>query len=607
MAISTTLGHWRRAAFSLLLALHAAGAAAASAPAPLVPTFERALQQEVLAGAVWSTIGKDGAVATGAAGLKNVATGERMTADSKVHVGSVAKTVLALGVLRLVTDGKLALDTPVAPLLPGVAIDNPWHPGDPVRVRHLLAHTAGLDNVRFWQIFSKQPRVDTPLAHAFLGDASLLTVHARPGSRFAYSNMSYTLLGMVIEAASGQRYERYLDSNLLQPLGMADSTFEFVSQEGTAADKRLAMGHFENGVPHAAVPIYLRPASQFTTTAADMARFAAFLMGNGAGLVRTDLMGQLELPSGTDAARAGLLAGHGLALAVRDRHGVVGGCHPGGTVGFSAMLCVFRPQGKAFFVAFNADVENANYEQFYERLISELGLPNPDAATAATPGDGNEAWSGMYVPVTFTVSSFAWADVVFNFIRLEWEGAQLRLIPFQGKTKVLSPAGGRFYRAGDRIGPSHVLLRAQDGTRLVTDGLRTFEQVPLTKMVLLWASLAAGLAGLLYVLLRGLWRLFARRQVGRVRNALAVPLAATLALLLPVPFFLTQSFLELGDRTVASLLLMAATAALAPAMAWGLWRALRAKACFDCLALAAVLQFLAVLAAWGLIPFRLWA
>jgi hypothetical protein len=102
-------------------------------------------------------------------------------------------------------------------------------------------------------------------------------------------------------------------------------------------------------------------------------------------------------------------------------------------------------------------------------------------------------------------------------------------------------------------------------------------------------------------------RAFGRRQGGGAPNALALPLATTLALLLPVPFFLTQSFLELGDRTAASLLLMAVTAALPPAMAWGLWLAQRARAWFDCLALVAVLQFLAVLAAWGLIPFRLWA
>ena len=75
----------------------------------------------------------------------------------------------------------------------------------------------------------------------------------------------------------------------------------------------------------------------------------------------------------------------------------------------------------------------------------------------------------------------------------------------------------------------------------------------------------------------------------------AVPLAPALVLLL---------VLALHAAAAAA---PGAPAALQPAMAWGLWRAQRKKAWFDCLALAAVLQFLAVLAAWGPIAFRLWA
>lgn len=401
-----------------------------------------------------------------------------MAADSKVHVGSVTKTLLALGVLQLVTAGRLTLETPVAPLLPGLSLTYARGGGDPVRVRHLLAHTSGLDNIRFWRMFSQEPRPDTPLASAFSGDASLLKVHSRPGSRHAYSHMNYALLGMVIETISGERYERYLDRELLHPLGMADSTFGFVTQQGPAADRRLAMGHFERGATQAAVPMYLRPAGQFTTTAADMARFAVFLMGDGAGLVRPDLLRELDRPNGTDAAVAGLTAGHGLALAVRDRHEAVGAGHPGGTVGYVAMLCVYRSQNKAFFIALNADSEGADYEQFYKRLIAALTLP-PQAKPAhmAKPQITTmEDWRGWYVPVSFTVSSLAWTDVVFHFLWLDWDGRQLRLTPAQGKPKALSPAGRFLFQSGDRVEPSHVLMRSPDGRRTISDGLRTYEQ-----------------------------------------------------------------------------------------------------------------------------------
>jgi CubicO group peptidase (beta-lactamase class C family) len=670
MIILTTPRYLCRRVFALLLSLLsllmpplATGALAYAAEPQLQPSIESALRQEGLAGAVWSTAGAGGVASTGAAGLKNAATGERMAPDSKVHVGSVAKTVLAMGVLRLVTEGKLSLDAPVAPLLPALAIDNPWNASDPVRVRHLLAHTSGLDNIRFWQLFSMEPRADTPLAAAFAGDPSLLRVNARPGGRYAYSSMGYALLGMLIEAASGERYEHYLDTKILAPLGMADSTFEFVGQDGAAADKRLAMGHFERGVAQPALAMYLRPASQFTTTAADMGRFAVFLLGDGtvpgasaARLVRADFMEQLDRPAGTDAAQAGLRVGHGLALAARDRHGVVGQCHPGVTIGFRAMLCVYRQQGRAFFIAFNADAETADYEQFYQRLLAGLALTRAGAASAGTgmrsgggaglvarvaeepkeqqeprepksPKEPKEAWRGVYVPVSFAVSSLAWVDIVFNFVRLDWQGADLHFMPFQGEAKVLKPAGEKLFQASGRIEPTHVLLRSADGRRMVSDGLHTYEQVAPARMLLLWLSLAAGLAGLAYVLLCGIWRLLPRRRrsgehtrlggdgaaapsaapsAGPLAAPLAAPLAGTLALLLPVPLFLSQSYLQLGDRTAASLLLVAVTGALPLAMAWGLWRAWRGRNWRDGLALAAVLQLLAVLAAWGLIPFRLW-
>ena len=583
----------------LLLALVACPLANASVQSG----FEQALVQSDLAGAVWSTV-SGGQITTGAAGLKNAATGERMAADHKVHVGSVAKTVLALGVLQLVTDGKLTLDTPVAPLVPRLTLTNAWAASDPVRVRHLLAHTSGLDNIRFWQMFSMHPRPDTPLAAAFEGDPSLLLVHARPGARHAYSNMNYALLGMVIEAVTGERYERYLDRHLLHPLGMADSTFEFVTQEGPSADPRLAMGHFEKRQTQAAVPMYLRPSSQFTTTAADMARFVSFLMGDGAGLVRPDLMRQLDRPGGTEAALAGLGAGHGLALAVRDRHGAVGACHPGGMVGYVAMLCVYREQGRAFFIAFNADSEGANYEQFYQRLIAQLALAPPAAPMKAVQApSAMEDWAGWYVPVSFTVSTLAWTDIVFNFVRVDWDGSTLHLVPGPAPAKALAPAGGMLFRTAGRVESSHVLMRAADGRRSISDGLRTYEQTSSARMFLLWASLAAGLAGLAYVLAWGLWRCIRQRSVDGVLGA---PLAATLALLLPVPFFYSQSFLELGDRTAASVLLAGATAILPVAMAWGLWRGRRDGQPGDRIALIAVLQCLAVLAVWGLIPFRLW-
>jgi CubicO group peptidase (beta-lactamase class C family) len=585
---------------------------------PLRASIGRSLAEEGIAGAVWAMVDTDGTVRVDATGLADVRGKRPMRAGDRVQVGSITKAVLATGVLRLASEGRLALDAPVTELLPGIAFDNPWEATDPVRLRHLLDHTAGLDDMRLWQGFSLEPTPDVPLARAFAGDPGLLRVRSRPGSRFSYSNMGYTLIGRVIESVTGQRYERYLDTRLLRPLGMHDSTFGYVSQQGAHADPRLAMGHFERGVAQPAVPLYLRPAGQFTTTAADMARFAQFLLGDGriGGQVFIDpaLMRARGHPTGTDAARAGLGAGYALGLAVRDRDGAVGLCHGGNTVGFRAMLCVYPSRQRGFFVAFNADVEGADYARIRTLLVEALDVATP-AAAAADPNVDLEAWRGVYVPAPNRFATFEWLDTVFGFVHVAREGDTLRLRTLQSPPLVLEPVGGALLRAPGRTLASHALVVAADGTRVLATDFQSYARIGVLPMVALWVSLVAGLLGLLYVLVAGLVRI-ARRRAWR-DDPLRVPWFAIVALALPVPLFARQPFLQLGDLTLASGLLALVTAALPLAMLVGVGvgvgvgmrmrhRGSRGPAT-DTVALTAVLQWLAVLAAWGLMPVRLWA
>ncbi len=612
-----TRGLRRRAAAALACALLFAFAPLWAAPSPLQAEVAQILDEEGLTGAVWSTVTPDGAIAVGAAGIKDTHSGRALGADDRVHIGSIAKTLLATGALRLVSQGRLSLDTPVSALLPDAVFDNPWAASDPVRVRHLLDHTSGLDDLRLWQFFSLQADADTPLAQAFAGDG-LLRVRSRPGTRFSYSNMGYTLLGRVIESVTGERYERYLDAHLLRPLRMHDSTFGFVSQQGPHADPRLAMGHFEDRTAHAAVAIYVRPAGQFTTTARDMARLARFLMGDGRidGAVFIDprWLRAMGTPRGTEAAMVGLQVGYGLGLSTRDRHGAVGRCHDGSILGYRAMLCLFPERRRAFFWSTNTDSESPEHRRrldalFVKALAVDAPAPAPAPATSVAVTDLDD-WSGVYVPAPNRMASFAWLDTVFGFIRVRREGTALRLKPLQSPAILLTPVGGSLLRAPDRTIASHALLTAADGTRVLSTGLQSYARISISKLALLWASLAAGVLGLAWLLLSGLARLLARRM--RPLHPVFVPLLGILALLLPLPLFLRQSFLQLGDLTWASGLLAVVTATLPLAMLVGLVLQFRSRghgviARLDLLAMLAVVQWALVLAAWGLLPLRLWA
>src|SRR3972149_9802776 len=82
---------------------------------------------------------------TGEIGLANVAQKEPVTQRTLFRAGSVTKSFVAVALLQLVEQGKLDLNAPVRSIAPEIQITNAWEPADPVRVVHVLEHTAGFD------------------------------------------------------------------------------------------------------------------------------------------------------------------------------------------------------------------------------------------------------------------------------------------------------------------------------------------------------------------------------------------------------------------------------------------------------------------------------
>lgn len=573
------------------------------------------LKQQELPGAVWVLVQDQNKIELGSAGFKNASTQQAMQASDRVHVGSIAKSFIALGILHLVTEGKLDLDTPLSQILPNIKLDNPWAASSSVTVRHLLDQTSGLDDARFWQVFSLNADPGSLLVDSFHTSHDLLRVRSRPGAHHSYSNMGYTLLGMVIEALTHERYEDYLDRELLIPLGMQNSTFHYVSQLGPKADSRLAMGHFEKSQPHAAAPMYMRPAGQFTTTAADMAKFLLFLMSDGTignkPFIDVSLLQAMSMPQGTDAAKAGLRVGYGLGMFRRDRLGVVAPCHGGGTVGFNAMFCIFPEQQKAFFVAINGDSEGADYTRIDAVLIHALALPSVPAVTQVRLPIDIEDYFGFYMPSPNRMQKFALLDTAFGFTRISRNGNALLAEPFQKDAQLLLPvAGGRLFRTTNRLEASHVLFTDAEGVQRMSRGTQSYQRMPLWKIGLFWASFAIGLLGIFLLLVSGLVRTVLRKW--QRRHPALIPFLGIVVLAAPVPLFLMQSFLAIGDITQASILLLIVTAVLPLSMLFGIWQSFRLRPQsivdrLELLAMISVLQCCLLLAYWGLLPLQLWA
>ena len=606
-----------KALLSLLQLLFLCGvvATASAASDTLQQQIEQVLLEEGLTGISWALLDETGELQLGTAGVRDNSSQAEFEPQHRFHVGSVTKSVLATGVLRLVTIGKIELDAPVERYLPAMAFDNPWHNSSPVTVRHLLDHSSGIEDARLWQMFSERPLPKTPLSEAFPDPGGLLKVRSRPGTRFSYSNMGYTLLGMLIEAVSDETYESWLDRELLAPLAMLDSSFEYTSQEGESADPLLAWGHIDDGSTYGAVPLFLRPAAQFTTTSGDLARFMKFLLGDGRSgeevFIRPELMRSRGHAAATDAAANGLSAGYALGLGRRDRHAVIGYCHGGNTVGFVAMLCVFPEAGKGFAYSVNTDNETANYGRLDAVFISALGISAAKEPATVVPAADVAEWQGIYILSPNRFSTFEYIDRLFGAIEVSSDSGELTLTYLQQGPRQLRPLGGYLFSAADRATTSHVLMRGDAGEYLIADGFKTYQKVATPGIAAQWLILMGGLAGTTYLLLAGLVALL--RSGWGARHRPEAPAFTVLLLCVGgIPVFATQSFMALGDLTPASALLAVTSALLPIGFALTLARviSLQERSRFQLsLAIAAglALVWFAVLVVEGLLPLRLWS
>lgn len=507
------------------------------------------LKEEGLTGISWMTITPREGTQIAAIGFSKATNPPApYSPDMQFHVGSVTKTVLATGVLKLVAENKIDLDKPIKAYLPELAVSNPWRETNPITTRHILDHTAGIEDARFWQVFSERPNANTPLVDALV--SSGLKVRTRPGSRFSYSNTGYTVAAMVIEAITGQRYETYLDEHLLRPLGMRDSTFGFTTQEGQSANEKLVWGHFDDGIPTAAASVFLRPASQFTSTSADMARLANFLMSDGTGIINPGLMKARGRPRNTESSSNGLTAGYALGIARRDRHGSIGFCHTGSIIGFYAILCVYPDQQKAFFYSVNTDSEVADYGRLAARLVESLNLNKPTSPiTVSLPEDASD-WTGFYKISPTRFDLFHYVDTVFGmrWVNVNRENTGLTLGGVQARDRYLLPVGGSLYRATDRSSTSHVFYTDDTGMDFLDDGFRSHEKVSKLFALAHFAIVILGLLGMGLLVPIGLKDLF--RKNNKAPSVIALTGLAILAL--PLPLFFLQSFMSIGDLTMAS-------------------------------------------------------
>jgi D-alanyl-D-alanine carboxypeptidase len=152
-------------------------------------------------------------------GVADRESGRAATPNTIYEIGSLTKQITAAAIMRLVEQGKLDLDADIARYVPEFPVQ-----GRHVTVRSLLNHTSGIHNYTNGQEWKRHWAEDVSPS-TIVDWVARDTFDFAPGTRMAYSNTGYVLLGMIIENVSRKPYATYLDQELFAPLGLRQTHY----------------------------------------------------------------------------------------------------------------------------------------------------------------------------------------------------------------------------------------------------------------------------------------------------------------------------------------------------------------------------------------------
>ncbi len=198
--------------------------------------YQSKAEENHFPGMVYGIVVDDSLALSGAYGVVNRENQVPVDADSRFRIASMTKSFVCMAILKLRDADKLDLHVPAATYLPELE-DLEYLTADaaPVTIEHLMTMNAGFPEDNPWadrQLEDSEAEFD-----AFLEQG--ISMSNLPGMAYEYSNTGYALLGRIISRVSGQAYQDYIREQILQPLGMNDTYWEY---DEILADQ-LAIGY----------------------------------------------------------------------------------------------------------------------------------------------------------------------------------------------------------------------------------------------------------------------------------------------------------------------------------------------------------------------------
>jgi CubicO group peptidase (beta-lactamase class C family) len=284
-------------------------------------------------------------------------THENIDERTLFQAASISKPVTAMGVLLLVQQGKLSLDKDVNTYLKSWKVpENEFTVNEKVTLRRLLSHTAGI-SVHGFAGYDEQDEIPTTI-EILRGknpkvNSGLIEVISVPGTQHKYSGGGTTIVQLLIEDITGEKFDVWMKKNILTPFGMTSSSFEQPLNKENR--KHAATGYYQNGKQ--VVHVYPeKAAAGLWTTPTDLAKFAIKVSqisdGTQSGPINQNLIKEaLTIQHPIEG-----YGGVGLGFFIKkSKNKPLSFSHSGGNEGFAADFVMYPELKKGCVVMINHD------------------------------------------------------------------------------------------------------------------------------------------------------------------------------------------------------------------------------------------------------------
>jgi CubicO group peptidase (beta-lactamase class C family) len=520
-------------------------------------------------GAAVAIVSRDSIIWIGTFGFANTGTGGLVTENTHFCIGSCTKSFVGLGFLKLLDEGKIDLNTPVREIAPEIEIENPWEDTHPVRVVHLLEHTAGFDDSHPNWFYFEGPVMS--LQGALEAKAHLRKVRWQPGTRFSYSSAGFSLAGYVLGKISGQRYEEYLKQNLMEPIGMRTSTIGS-SEE---CKRLLAVGYDRDSEPFPVWYDYDEPAGAMNSSIREMALFIQFMLNRGAvgqvRIIRDDVFDKIGKPTTTLAARAGLEPGYSFGIGTKYRSGVKWYGHGGAVPGFLSEYAYNLDQGLGFVVLQNSfdlsfyDDVFSHVWRYMNSLVDSVTPPPPASVLAKKL----EKYCGYYEPRNPRMQLAGFAEILTGGVTILCQNDMLYSQGFMDTKQPLIAVSLNLFRRPTDPEASRVFFKTPDGRMAFASQRSYYERSAIWKtyvyrtlvfgaLIIMMSSIAYALFWVPVHIYKKLMRRDNRSKYLRMR---VVPLLDVISIIIGVATVIIadQTVLELGQKTPTNVVFFVST------------------------------------------------